>query len=81
MLGEVENPKKLEKNRGLGNPLKLSRWTAFRAIFRPRADFSKKQSKKEHAADAADAADPPETESRPAAQTLGTVRMLSGLRS
>ena len=75
MLGEVENPKKLEKIRGLGNPLKLSRWTAFRAIFRPRADFSKKQSKKEHAPD------PPETESRPAAQTLGTVRMLSGLRS
>ena len=74
-VGEVEKSKKPEKFRGPKKCPPGTRQSGFRAIFRSGADFSKNGRKKSHAAD------PPEMESQPAAQTLGTVRMLSGLRS
>ena len=74
-VGEVEKSKKPENFRGPEKCPPATFSSGFRAIFRSGAEFSKKRHFWRHAPDT------PETESRPAAQTLGTVRMLSGLRS
>ena len=80
-VGEVEKSKKPENFREPKKCPPGTRESGFRAIFRPGADLSKNRRKKNHVADSAHPAHPPEMEAPPAGQTLGTVRMLSGLRS
>ena len=78
MLGRFKN-RKNRKNFGVQKSVRQLRFRqGFERFFGPGPNFRKKGVFGNTEADAADAA---ETESRPAAQTLGTVRMLSGLRS
>ena len=74
-VGEVEKSKKPENFREPKKCPPGTRESGFRAIFPPGADFSKNNRKNKQIRGIRG------TESWPAAQTLGTVRMLSGLRS
>ena len=78
--GRLQIPKN-QKNFGRQKScLQVPKTFDFGPFFPPGPIFRKKGETKFNAADAADPRIPG-TESRPAAQTLGTVRMLSGLRS
>ena len=79
-VGEVEKSKKPENFREpkIISVPQVPGNQGFERFFRPGPIFRKIGKKKTHAADPAH---PAEMESPPAGQTLGTVRMLSGLRS
>ena len=78
MLGRLKN-RKNRKNFGVQKSVRQLRFRqGFERFFGPGPNFRKKRHFWRHSAGCAGCAG---TESRPAAQTLGTVRMLSGLRS
>ena len=75
MLGRFKN-RKNRKNFGVQKSVRQLRFRqGFERFFGPGPNFRKKGIFGDTAPD------PPEMESQPAGQTLGTVRMLSGLRS